>query len=112
MAIRLNTADYAQLNESINTLLASGKYSAVVMNVYTDEAAANLATDSNGIISQRKIASVNAVYTHVDTVTGQQMNGYLTIKFTDGSTVISTDNVSNYWYTLDGNIFVPKRWGA
>lgn len=111
MAIKLNTADYAQLNDSINALLSNGQFSSALMSVYTDSAATSAKTDSKGPMLKRQIVSVNAVYSHVDQATGNNVNGYLTIAFNDGTSIVSTDNVNDYWYTLEGLVYVPRRFG-
>ena len=111
MAIQLNLADYTGLNNSINEFFSSGKYSAVLMSVFTDAGSTNPATDENGPISNRQIASVNAVYSHTN-ANGQDVNGYITVKFTDSCTILSTDNVDSYWYTLSGLTYVPRKFGS
>ena len=111
MAIQLNLDDYAGLNNSINEFFSSGKHSAVLMSVFTDADSTNPVTDAKGGIVNRQIASVNAVYSHTN-ANGQAVNGYITIKFTDGSSIVSTDNVDSYWYTLSGLAYVPRKFGS
>lgn len=111
MAVQIKTSDYSGMNESINQFLNSGKYTATTMSIYSDESASTLVTDENGSIENRQIASVTVVYDYVDPVTEQNMNGYTTIEFADGSKFIATDNVDNYWYVLSGIPYVARRFG-
>ena len=111
MSVQLNIAGYDQLNQSINEFLSSGRYSSVVINIFSDQAATVPVVDGHGEVKARKIASVNVVQPHND-VNGNRINGYITIAFTDGSSIISTDNVNNYWYTLDGLAFQHRTFGT
>lgn len=111
MAVQIKTADYAGLNDAINQYLNSGKFTATTMSVYSDASATNLVTDDNGPIENRQIASVTVVYDYVDPVTEQNMNGYTTVQFNDGSSIVATDNVNQYWYVLAGVPYVPRTFG-
>ena len=111
MAVQFNTSGYNQLNNSINDFFSSGKYSAALMTVYTDPELTVMLTDKVGPIQMRQIEGVNLTQPHLN-VNGQQVYGNITIKFTDGTSVVATDNVNQYWYVLEGLVFKHKTYGT
>jgi hypothetical protein len=110
MAIRLDVAGYTQLNNSIGDLLRSGTCSSVLMNIHTNSSATAPLVDGNGPVIKRQISSVNVVQEHTDQTTGIKTNGYVTVVFADGSSVVSTESVDQYWYVLETTPYQPRRF--
>lgn len=112
MAIALNSENYNTLNESIMTIIKSGKYA--VISIFTDAAGTILATDSHGPIQNRMVlsASYTASYKDKD---GKDTNPFVVIKFKDSAGnqtgefidyFTSVDYVDDHWYVL-GDVVVP-----
>ena len=105
MALPLNTAAHEELNNAIGVFFGSGKYSAVTMKLFADKDATNNVGPENA----RVIESVNLTQQYTD-ATGVLHNATITVLFTDGTSVVSTDNENEYFYTLAGVEFQHKRW--
>jgi len=112
MATQLNTTTYSQINDEMNELLTSGAYSGVNITIYSDAGQTSIVNDQEGPIQNRKISQIGYVAAHVSPTNGQPVNGSITINFTDGTIIVAVDGVDNYWYSLQGIIFQPRRFGG
>uniref|UniRef100_A0A6C0JG44 Uncharacterized protein n=1 Tax=viral metagenome TaxID=1070528 RepID=A0A6C0JG44_9ZZZZ len=112
MATQLNTTTYSQINDDMNELLTSGAYSGVNITIYNDAGQTSIVNDVEGPIQNRKIGQIGYVASHTSSTTGQIVPGSITINFTDGTVIVAVDGVNNYWYSLQGIIFQPRRFGG
>lgn len=112
MASPLNLANYDAINAEMGTLLSTGKYSGVTLTVYTNPAATNIAVINGINIDHLKIVKITCTHPYSDATTGVAVNGSISLDFGCGSTITAVDNVDNYWYTLEGIVFVPRTFGS
>lgn len=112
MTTQLNTTTYTTINDDMNALLTSGAYSGVNITLYNDAGQTSIVSDAEGPIQNRKISQIGYVAAHVSPTNGQPVNGSVTINFTDGTSINAVDGVDNYWYSLQGIIFQPRRFGG
>lgn len=110
MATQLNTTNHDALNTEMTNLFRTGSYSGVKISIYTDSAANTFATDSNGNIENRKISQIlkTAAYTHP--TTNQQIKANVKIIFSDGTSLISTDDIDTYYYVVSGETFAHRSF--
>ena len=106
MAIALNSENYNALNESIMTIIKSGKYA--VITVFTDAAGTAHETDAHGPIKDRMLLSASFTASYKDKE-GKDTNPFVVIKFKDfagnhaGEFIdyfTTVDYVDDHWYTL------------
>jgi len=101
--------NYTTITQDLSTVLASGATPNVT--IYSDSNAENLFVDSNGATHSNKvIASVNYTEPHNNADNTQVKNGYLTVSFTDSTSVIVTDNVDTVYYTILSVPFQPRSF--
>jgi hypothetical protein len=111
MATQLNSDNYSTINDEMNTLLTSGAYAGINATIYNDANKTSIVTDANGPVQHRKITQITHVAAHMTSL-GSQNDGSVTIIFSDGTSVTAVDGVDNYYYSLDGIIFQPRRFGS
>jgi hypothetical protein len=112
MATQLNTANYSIINDDMNSLLTSGAYSGVNITLYNDVNQSSIVSDAEGPIQSRKISQIGYVAAHTSPTNGQSVPGSITINFTDGTSITAVDGVNTYYYSLQGIIFQPRRFGT
>ena len=114
MATALNSENYNGLNESILTILKSGKRPSI--SIYTDIDATVYAVDPYGEIKERDIKSASFTDSYKDN-DGNTHNPYVSIHFkgSDNSTTstfidyfTTTDYIDDHWYILTGVDIVRK----
>lgn len=114
MATALNSENYAGLNESILTILKSGKRPTI--SIYTNAEATTYAIDTYGEIKDRDIKSASFTDSYTDN-DGNTHNPYVSILFKDADNSIqstfidyftTTDYVDDHWYILTG-ADIPRR---
>lgn len=107
MTTQLNIANYDILVSGIHDLLVSGQYKAVTITVFNDAEGSSVTMDSNGSpIQNRTILSTSNTSEYVD-LDGNTAYGTVVLKFSDGSTFVSTEVLNSFWYSLSGiSIFV------
>jgi len=111
MAQQLNSANYAAINDTMNTLLGSGTYSGINATIYTDANQTSIYSDAAGPIQARKISQITHVADHV-LANGNPVNASITLVFSDGTSLTATDGVDDLYYSLEGVVFQPRRFGA
>jgi hypothetical protein len=112
MATQLNTTTYSTINDDMNALLTSGAYSGVNITIYNDAGQTSVVSNAEGLIQNRKISQIGYVASHTSPANGQIVPGAITINFIDGTSITAVDGVNNYFYTLQGIIFQPRRFGG
>ena len=110
MATQLNTTNHDALNNEMTNLFKSGSCSGVKMSVYDDEAATTLATDTNGNIENRKINQLLKTAAYTNPTTNQQNKANIKVIFSDGTSLISTDDVDTYYYKLSAETFTHRSF--
>ena len=85
---------YAQIGKDIETMINLGKY--IRVTIYSSKKGQVL-VDINGNAFEKKVLS-SIGYTYADETVP---NGFVTIKFADGSEINVLDDVQQYWYTID-----------
>jgi hypothetical protein len=110
MATKINTSNYAKINQDITALMKTGMYSGVSINIYTDEAATTFAVDGVGNIEDKRIAKVNQTGAYTIAANNEYVNASVEIVFSDGSSFKCFDNIENYWYTLEGMVAQRRRF--
>ena len=110
MATQLNTTNHDALNTEMTALFRAGSCCGVKMSVYNDSTATTLATDSNGNIENRKISQILKTAAYTNPTTNQQINANIKVLFSDGTSIISTDNVDTYYYVISGETFTHRAF--
>jgi|TARA_Y100000389_G_C17399818_1_gene484677 hypothetical protein len=110
MATQLNTTNHDALNNEMTNLFKSGSCCGVKMSVYDDEAATTLATDTNGNIENRKINQLLKTAAYTNPTTNQQIKANIKVIFSDGTSLISTDDIDTYYYKLSGETFTHRSF--
>jgi aerobic-type carbon monoxide dehydrogenase small subunit (CoxS/CutS family) len=110
MATKINTSNYAKINQDITNLMKVGMYSGVSINIYTDEAATAFAVDGVGNIEDKRIAKINQTGAYTITANNEPVNACVDIVFADGASFRVYDNVDSYWYTLEGIVMQRRRF--
>jgi hypothetical protein len=112
MASPLTLANYNDINSQMGSLLSTGKFIGVSFTAYTSPTATNVASVNNVLIQNLKIVKISCSQPYVDSKTGANVNGSITVEFEDGSHIVSVENKDSYWYTLEGIAFVPRTFGT
>ena len=111
MTTKFESANYYQFSTSINTLLATGLYSAVKITIYDNEDGSVIHTTDNGIILENKeIIHLKKQDPYIDANTNQTVNPHLQLNFTDCNLFIFLDGATNLWYKLDGIPFSHRTF--
>jgi hypothetical protein len=110
MATKINTSNYAKINQDITDLMRTGLYAGVSINVYTDEAATVFMVDGAGNMEDKKITRITQTGAYTIAANNEYVNASLEIIFSDGSTVKVFDNVDNYWCTFEGVAIQRRRF--
>lgn len=110
MTSKIHTTNYSSMNEGMSALLATGQYTSVLINVFTDADGKSLLTDENGAVSGRRISQIRNTASHTNPTTNQVVPGFITLNFSDGSSLTTTDGNDDHWYTLQGVPFVRKTF--
>lgn len=109
MATKITKDEYPTLNSEIGMILSSNQYA--YMNIYTDANGETYATDSAGNQTcGRQVSSVSLTEPYLDLDTNAMTKFFTLIVFSDGATLISTDDVDNCWYTIYGVPVPPRRF--
>lgn len=108
MTTKLNTSNYAKLNEEMTALFRTGLYSGVAITLYTDEAATTVFVYNGIPIDRKKVTKVVKTDAFTDKETGELQKAHVDVFFEDGSWSICTDEIDDCWYKLDG-IPVQRR---
>lgn len=110
MTTKLSSSNYTALNSGITELMRAGTFSGVSIKVYSDEAGTVIVNGSDGTpINNLKISRVNTTNQYVD-ANGVTINATIIVGFANNADFISTDNVDNYWYTLEGIVLVKRTF--
>jgi len=100
-------ATYDHITSDLNAILSSG--SSPIISFFSDQEGHNLFTDTNGnTFDQKTIATINYTQPHNTEDGTQVVNGFLTITFSDGTSVIITDNVDIVYYSTVRVSFHPR----
>jgi len=108
--VQLTANQYDVINQTISQMLQSGAYTAVTITLYNDAAGSHMAADNEGFIKDRVISSITHTDPHNDE-TGNPVNGSITLNFGDGSIIVCTDGVNEYYYQVGGIAYVPRTYG-
>ena len=110
MTTRLSSTNYTALNSGITELMRAGTFSGVSITVYSDEAGTQIVNGSNGIpINNLKIARVNTTNEYID-ANGATVNATIIVGFPNNPEFVSTDNVNNYWYKVEGIVLIKRTF--
>ena len=111
MTTKFESANYYQFSTSINTLLATGLYSAARITIYDDESGSVVHRSDNGVILENKeIIHLKKQDPYIDTNTNQTVNPYIQLVFTDSNLYILLDGATQLWYKLDGIPFSHRTF--
>jgi|UniRef100_A0A6C0IMD1 hypothetical protein len=110
MATQLNTTNHDALNTEMSNLFKSGCCCGVKMSIFTDTEATVLATDSNGEIKDRKVAQILKTASYTNPANNQVTKANIKIKFSDGSMIVSTDDIDTYYYKLCDEEFTHRKF--
>ena len=95
MTTKFESANYYQFSTSINTLLATGLYSAVKITIYNDQAGSVIHTTNNGVILDNKeIIHLKKRDPYIDANTNQTVDPYIQLEFTDSNLYILLDGAT------------------
>jgi hypothetical protein len=108
MTTKLDTANYAKLNEDMTALFRTGLYSGVAITLYVDEAGANIFSYEGTPIDKKKVTKVTKTASYTDKETNELVQAHIDVYFDDGKWSICTDEVDSCWYKLEG-IPVQRR---
>ena len=108
MTTKLDTSNYAKLNEDMTALFRTGLYSGVAITLYTEEAATNIFVYNGLPIDTKKVTKVVKTASYTDKETGNIVKAHVDVYFDDGKWSICTDEVDSCWYKLEG-IPVQRR---
>jgi hypothetical protein len=108
MTTKLNTSNYAKLNEDMTALFRTGLYSGVAITLYSDEAGTTVFVYNDVPIDRKKVSKVVKTDAYTDKETGELQKAHVDVFFDDGSWSICTDDIDECWYKLDG-IPVQRR---
>ena len=101
MASPLASEHYSDITSQIDAVLKDNKRAKV--SIFTDSTGTAVALDSNGKnIENKEVRSISYTSSYTDFNTGDVINGFLTIIFTDGDTFKTIDTVDTFWYTIVG----------
>ena len=104
--IALNSANYAQLNDSVINILKGGKRT--LISIFTNAEGTVYAVDTHGEIKEREVLSASFTASYQDKA-GNMTNPFVVIKFKDGESMVnakfidyftSVDYVEDHWYVL------------
>jgi hypothetical protein len=112
MASPFTLACYDKINSEMGELLSTGKFVGVNFTAFTSPTATKIATVDGKNVSNKKVAKISCCQPHVDSKTGNNVNGSITVEFDDGSKITAVDNEDSFWYSLAGIAFVPKSFGS
>lgn len=102
------TVHYAQITSDINALLSTNRSAKIT--IFTSQDGAVMAQDSASMdINARTIASISYTASYVDSVSGETVNGFLTITFSDSSTFKAIDDLDHCWYSIQGSEFALRE---
>ena len=111
MTTKFESANYYQFSTSINTLLATGLYSAVRITIYNDESGSIVHKSDNGVILENKeIIHLKKQDPYIDANTNQTIDPYIQLDFTDCNIYILLNGTTNLWYKLDGIPFSHRTF--
>lgn len=111
MTTKFESANYYQFSTSINTLLATGLYSAVKITIYNDQTGSVIHTTDNGVILDNKeIIHLKKRDPYIDANTNQTVDPYIQLEFTDSNLYILLDGATQLWYKLDGIPFSHRTF--
>ena len=110
MATQLNTTNHDVLNTEMTNLFKSGSCCGVKMSIYDDETATTLVTDGNGNIENRKINQLLKTAPYTNPTTNQQNKANIKVIFSDGTSLISIDDVDTYYYKLSAETFTHRTF--
>jgi hypothetical protein len=100
---------YNSFTTDLGNVLNSGATPNITL--YSDEAAETLYTDSNGnTFSEVVVATVNYTEPHNEADGTQVINGFVTVTFTDGTTVTVTDTVDTVYFVITPVAFKPRTF--
>ena len=108
MTTKLNSSNYAKLNEDMTALFRTGLYSGVAITLYTDEAGTSVFVYNSIPIDNKKVSKVTKTAAYTDKDSGELGKAHVDVFFDDGNWSICTDEVDECWYTLEG-IPVQRR---
>jgi hypothetical protein len=108
--VQLTTSQYETINQTLTQMLQSGAYTAVTVTLYNDAAGQHLAADNEGFIKDRVVSSITHTEPHNDEH-GHAVNGSITLHFGDGSVIVCTDGINEYYYQVGGIAYVPRTYG-
>ena len=87
MTTKFETANYSQLNTSINELLKTGQNSAVTITIYEDEAGTIIHNcDDGSSMEKRPILNVKKINSYTDKDTNVVKQPCVEITFSDSKT--------------------------
>ena len=100
---------YYSFTTDLGNVLSTGATPNITL--YSDEASTTLYTNSDGnTFSSVVVATVNYTEPHNDADGNHIDNGFVTITFTDGSTIVVTENVDTVYYVITPITFTPRRF--
>ena len=108
MAQKLDTTNYAKLNEDMTALFKTGLYSGVAITLYSDEAATTVFVYEGSPVEKKKVTKVVKTAGYTDKNTGEVLKPHVDVYFDDGKWSICTDEIDTCWYKLEG-IPVQRR---
>jgi len=112
MAAQLNLANYTKFNDDICALLNTGAFTSVKVTVYTDAAASSVAVVDGTPIKDLVVVKASCRQPYIDSKSGASINGSITVELEGGHQVTAVDGSDSFWYTLEGNAFVPRTFGS
>jgi|UniRef100_A0A6C0JQX8 hypothetical protein len=105
----LKQITYASITSDMGEVLSKGATPSV--SLFSDSDGVTAFTDANGnTCSDKTITSINYTEPHNNADSTQVVNGYLTLHFTDGSSIEITDNVNTVYYNIVAVPFQPRRF--
>jgi hypothetical protein len=105
----VNLVTYTSLTESMNSVFNSGATPNVCL--FLDAEGTIHYHDAAGNVYDRiSVLSVNYTQPHNDAEGAPLVNGFVSIAFANGNTVIVTDNVDTVYYSIVAVPFAPRRF--
>lgn len=105
----LKQITYASITSDMGDVLNTGATPNI--SLFSDADGITLFSDEHGnTFSSKVVSSINYTEPHNTADNTQLVNGYLSLSFNDGTSVIVTDNVNTVYYTIVAVPFQPRRF--
>lgn len=106
---KLSTSNYEELNNNIQNLLKTGKFSSVNISIFLDANGTQIANTEIGTLENKPIKNVSHTDAYEDKNNGSKHPSKLSIAFNDGTSLDYVDSMIDCWYTISGNQNIVRK---